>query len=46
MADRLALHQGGQIVHVADPDTFMKIDDPIINFLRENISHKPRKEIH
>lgn len=43
MADRLALHQDGQIVHVADPLTFMRIDNPIINFLRENLTHKQRK---
>ncbi len=46
IADRLALHRDGQIVHVADIETFMNIDDPIINFLRENLSHKPRKEPH
>ena len=43
MADRLALHRDGQIVHVAKPAEFMRIDDPIINFLRENLAHKPRK---
>lgn len=36
MADRLALHQDGQIVHVAEPESFMKFDNPTINFLREN----------
>jgi len=46
IADRLALHRDGQIVHVADIETFMKIDDPIINFLRENLSNRPRKEPH
>lgn len=35
IADRLALHQDGQIVHIGDPESFMKIDNPIINFLRE-----------
>lgn len=35
MADRLALHQDGQIVHVAEPKSFMQIDNPIINFLRD-----------
>jgi phospholipid/cholesterol/gamma-HCH transport system ATP-binding protein len=34
MADRLALHQDGKIAYVSNPETFMKIDDPIINFLR------------
>ncbi len=43
IADRLALHQDGQIVHVADPETFMNIDDPVINFLRENLTHNQRK---
>lgn len=44
MADRIALHKEGQLAYLADPDTFMKIDDPIINFLRENLTHTPRKE--
>jgi phospholipid/cholesterol/gamma-HCH transport system ATP-binding protein len=43
IADRLALHQDGQIIHVAEPETFLKIDNPIINFLRETLSHKTRK---
>jgi len=43
MADRLALHQDGQIVHVADPLTFMRIDNPIINFLRDSLTIKQRK---
>jgi phospholipid/cholesterol/gamma-HCH transport system ATP-binding protein len=43
MADRLALHQDGQIIHVADPLTFMRLDNPIINFLRDNLTHKQRK---
>lgn len=43
MADRLALHQEGQIVHIAEPETFMKIDDPVINFLRESLTHNQRK---
>lgn len=44
MADRLALHRDGQIVHVAEPEAFMSIDDPIIHFLRENQSSKQRKK--
>lgn len=40
MADRLALHQDGQIIHVADPVTFMKIDNPIINCLKDNMKYK------
>lgn len=44
IADRLALHKDGQLAYLADPETFMKIDDPIINFLRQNLSEKIRKE--
>lgn len=44
MADRLALHQDGQIAHVADPENFMKIDHPTINFLRENQEYKRKPQ--
>lgn len=43
IADRLALHQDGKIAYLADPDSFMKIDDPTINFLRENMSYQRRR---
>lgn len=43
IADRLALHQDGKIVYLADPENFMKIDDPTINFLRENMSYQRRR---
>jgi phospholipid/cholesterol/gamma-HCH transport system ATP-binding protein len=43
IADRLALHQDGQIAHIAEPDTFLQIDNPIINFLRESLKHNHRK---
>jgi phospholipid/cholesterol/gamma-HCH transport system ATP-binding protein len=43
MADRLALHQDGQIEHVAETESFMKLDNPIINFLRDNLTHNQRK---
>lgn len=43
IADRLALHQDGKIAHIADVDTFLKINDPTINFLRDNLSHIYRK---
>jgi phospholipid/cholesterol/gamma-HCH transport system ATP-binding protein len=43
IADRLALHQDGQIVHVAEPETFLNYDDPVIHFLRENLLHNQRK---
>lgn len=37
IADRLALHQDGKIIHIAEPEAFLKIDDPTINFLRTRI---------
>lgn len=40
MADRIALHQDGQITHLADPETFLSFDNPTINFLRENLKAK------
>lgn len=43
VGDRLALIKDGKIAHIGDPDTFMKIDDPIIEFLRKIISQDPRK---
>ena len=42
VADRIALHNEGKIAYVAEPEKFMKIDDPIINFLRENMTCMPR----
>jgi phospholipid/cholesterol/gamma-HCH transport system ATP-binding protein len=47
VGDRLALIEDGKIAYIAEPDAFMKIDDPIINFLRKTISEDPRsfKEI-
>lgn len=44
IADRLALHKDGQIAYLADLETFMQINDPTINFLRENLSHTLRKD--
>lgn len=44
IADRIALHKEGQLAYLADPETFMNIDDPIINFLRQNLSERMRKE--
>ncbi len=44
IADRLALHENGKIVHVERPDAFLQIDHPIINFLRDNLTLKPRKK--
>lgn len=40
IADRLALHQDGQIIHVAEPETFLNIDNPTIHFLKENLTNK------
>jgi len=44
IADRLALHQDGRIIHVAEPETFLTIDNPTINFIRENLTIQPRKK--
>ncbi len=44
VADRLALHNEGKIAYVAEPEVFMKINDPIIEFLRENVAYTMRKE--
>jgi len=40
IADRLALHQEGQIIHVAEPKKFLNIDDPTIHFLKETFKIK------
>ena len=47
VGDRLALLRDGKIVHLADPDSFLKIDDPLIKFLHRTITD-PRsfKENH
>jgi phospholipid/cholesterol/gamma-HCH transport system ATP-binding protein len=42
VGNRLALMREGKIAHIAEPDPFMKIDDPIIEFLRKTISQDPR----
>jgi phospholipid/cholesterol/gamma-HCH transport system ATP-binding protein len=42
VADRIALLENGAISHVADPDEFLKIDNPTISFLKENLTHHPR----
>jgi len=42
VADRLALLNEGKIAHIADAESFMKIDDPIIKFLKKTISQDPR----
>jgi phospholipid/cholesterol/gamma-HCH transport system ATP-binding protein len=43
VGDRLALMKEGKIAYIADPESFMKIDDPIIDFLRKTISEDPRQ---
>ncbi len=43
VGDRLALIENGKIAFIDNPDAFMKIDDPIIEFLRKTISQDPRK---
>lgn len=40
---RLALMKDGKIAYIADPDTFLKIQDPIIEFLKRMILDDPRK---
>lgn len=42
VGDRLALIREGKIAHIAEPDTFLKIDDPLITFLYNTISKDPR----
>ncbi len=43
VGDRLALMKEGKIAHITDPDSFLKIDDPLIKFLSTTISQDPRK---
>jgi phospholipid/cholesterol/gamma-HCH transport system ATP-binding protein len=42
VGDRLALIRDGKIAHLAEPDEFLKIDDPLIKFLYTTISQDPR----
>ncbi len=42
VGDRLALHKDGKIAYIATPEEFLKIDDPVIAFLRKTISQDPR----
>ncbi len=48
VGDRLALMRDGKIVHIDEPDAFLRIDDPLIKFLYNTISKDPRtmKENH
>jgi phospholipid/cholesterol/gamma-HCH transport system ATP-binding protein len=43
VGDRLALIEEGVINHIAEPEAFLKIDNPIIEFLRKTITQDPRK---
>lgn len=42
VGDRLALIRDGKIAQLAGADEFLKIDDPLINFLRKVMSEDPR----
>lgn len=42
VADRIALNDGGVITHIAEPDKFIEIDDPMIKFLKDTLMHHPR----
>lgn len=42
VGDRLALIRDGKIAHIAEPEAFLKIDDPLIKFLHNTISKDPR----
>ncbi len=42
VGDRLALHKDSKIAYIAEPEAFLKIDDPIIAFLRKTITQDPR----
>jgi len=42
VSDRLALHKDGKIAYIDRPDAILKINDPMIEFLREILSKDPR----
>jgi phospholipid/cholesterol/gamma-HCH transport system ATP-binding protein len=44
VADKLALHQDGQIIHMSEPEAFLKISDPTIDFLRNSMTITLRKK--
>jgi phospholipid/cholesterol/gamma-HCH transport system ATP-binding protein len=43
VGDRLALIRDGKIAHIAEPESFLKIEDPLITFLYNSISKDPRE---
>lgn len=42
ICDRLALLRNGVITHIGDPEPFMKIQDPIIDSFKRNLSESAR----
>ncbi len=40
IADRLALHQDGKIAYLAEPKEFMKIENPIIQFMKKTYTSR------
>jgi phospholipid/cholesterol/gamma-HCH transport system ATP-binding protein len=46
VGDRLALMNQGKIVHIDQPEAFMKIDDPIIEFLRRTMDPHNIRELN
>jgi phospholipid/cholesterol/gamma-HCH transport system ATP-binding protein len=42
VGDRIALIEDGVIKHIAEPDAFLKIKDPTIEFLKDILEHHPR----
>lgn len=43
VGDRLALLRSGKIAHIGEPEDFIKIEDPIIEFLKKTVSQDSRK---
>jgi phospholipid/cholesterol/gamma-HCH transport system ATP-binding protein len=41
VGDRLALHEDGRIIYIAEPALFLEIDHPIISFLKRTITQNP-----
>lgn len=37
IADRLALHRDGRLVHIDKPKAFLNIDDPIVHYLKKTM---------
>jgi len=42
VGDRLALHKDGKIAYIDKPEAFLKIEDPVIKFLKEMITKGPQ----